>query len=133
MQLDGNLNIQLLLLELENFSGNKDILFMLPFNKLKLRCTQIYNFMHGHMKMYQLFLLLRELKHNQKDSQVDLEHQLYRLGFTKMEGLFKLLLAIIQAKTLPKCLVFNSRIKKNKKNSLGKQVGVSQQDLLVLW
>ncbi len=86
------------------------------FNKLKFKCIQIYNFMHEPMKKCLLYQWLKVLKLKVKNSQEDTEHQLFKLGFMKMVELFKQQQVIILVKISQKCLEFNLKIKKNKKN-----------------
>jgi hypothetical protein len=68
------------------------------------------------MKKCLLYQWLKVLKLKVKNSQEDTEHQLFKLGFMKMVELFKQQQVIILVKISQKCLEFNLKIKKNKKN-----------------
>lgn len=106
---------------------------MRHLNKLNNKCILTSNSMLKHINKYWLSQWLKVLKQSHKNSQVDIVHQLLKLGFMKMVVLFKLLLATIWVKTLLKCLVLSLKIKRKRKNLFGKPVGVLLLDQSVLW
>ena len=129
----GNLSIQCHSLELENFFGRKAILRML-MNKMQLNLLWIYwIIMLVAMNNYSQYHVYEEENQKMKNL-LELISQLpLRFMFQFLEEVFRELLLINLEWILQRCSTFNLRIKKGKKNMLGKLHGVYQLVVLELW
>lgn len=94
-------------------------LLMKPNNKPLLFLITI----EESMKKFCQYLFIKESRLNHKSLQEVLRQQPSKPGFLRMVEQFKLQQAIILDKISLKCLRFNLKMKKKRKNSLGRQVG----------
>lgn len=94
-------------------------LLMKPNNKPLL----FLNTIEESMKKFYQSLSTKESRLNHKNLQEALRQQPFKPGSPKMVEPFKLQPVTILGKILLKCLRFNLKIKKRRKNSLGRQVG----------
>jgi len=110
--------------ELESSFGKKATQHTLPSKKPKNKCMITLNSTSSFTRSSWLFQFVKVSRQSLKNSQEDCKLLLSKLGFQKTEELFKQQLPTISAKTSQKCSKLNLKIRRKRRNSFGKQVGV---------